>query len=196
MKKALALAVVLVLCAAVGLAHGGKSTEATITKVDMAGKSMVVKTADGKEATIYWNDATKVQGTLKEGETNNEYIAWCEKTAAPYNPSALSYDERFYVLWDFGFLNCRSAKTGREIYEKQRLKTDGTAGFTGSPWAYRGRVFCLSEDGDTYVIRAGDKFQVERVNALDEMCMATPACSGDRLFIRTMSRLYCIRQSP
>ena len=74
MKKALALGLVLVFCAAIGLAKNepmGKSaaTEATISKLDMAGKSMVVKTADGKEMTIYWNDATKVQGTLKEGET-------------------------------------------------------------------------------------------------------------------------------
>jgi hypothetical protein len=68
MKKALALGLVLVFCAAVGLAHGHNATEATITKVDMAGKSMVVKTADGKDMTIYWNDATKVQGTPKEGE--------------------------------------------------------------------------------------------------------------------------------
>jgi hypothetical protein len=73
MKKALALAVVLVFCAALGLAHGsdakGKATEATISKLDTAGKSMVVKTADGKEMTIYWNDETKVEGVLKEGET-------------------------------------------------------------------------------------------------------------------------------
>jgi hypothetical protein len=72
MKKALALAVVMVFCAALGFAaageHMGKATEATITKLDMAGKSMVVKTADGKDMTIYWDDATKVQGTLKEGE--------------------------------------------------------------------------------------------------------------------------------
>jgi Cu/Ag efflux protein CusF len=68
MKKALALGVVFAFCAAVGLAHQ-KATEATITKVDMASKSMVVKTTDGKEMTIYWNDATKVQGTPKEGET-------------------------------------------------------------------------------------------------------------------------------
>jgi uncharacterized protein (DUF1684 family) len=69
MKKALAFGLVLVFCAAVGLAHGHDATEATITKLDMASKSMVVKTADGKDLTIYWNDATKVQGTLKEGET-------------------------------------------------------------------------------------------------------------------------------
>jgi Cu/Ag efflux protein CusF len=73
MKKALALAVVMVMCAALGFAaageHHGKGTEGTITKVDMAGKSMVVKTADGKDVTIYWNDTTKLQGTPKEGET-------------------------------------------------------------------------------------------------------------------------------
>lgn len=72
MKKALALGVLIAMCAAFGLAGSGdhgKATEATITKLDMAGKSMVVKTADGKDMTIYWNEETKVQGTLKEGET-------------------------------------------------------------------------------------------------------------------------------
>ena len=98
------------------------------------------------------------------------------------------------VLWDFGFLNCRDARTGRELYEKQRLKTDGTAGFTSSPWAYRGHVFCLSEDGDTYVIKAGDTYVLERVNTLGEMCMATPAIAGDGLFIRTLSHRYCIAE--
>jgi DNA-binding sugar fermentation-stimulating protein len=29
---------------------------------------MVVKTVDGKDMTIYWNDTTKLQGTPKEGE--------------------------------------------------------------------------------------------------------------------------------
>ena len=70
MKKALALAVVMVFCAAIGFAaHGehGTATEATITKVDMAGKSMVVKTADGKDMTIYWNDTTKLQGRVRGG---------------------------------------------------------------------------------------------------------------------------------
>ena len=72
MKKVLALAVIAVFCAVVGLANQqmeGKSIEGTISKVDMAGKSMVVKTADGKETTIYWDDTTKLQGTPKEGET-------------------------------------------------------------------------------------------------------------------------------
>ncbi|NBP25507.1 MAG: serine/threonine protein kinase, partial [Proteobacteria bacterium] len=133
--------------------------------------------------------------TLPEGTRESAQIAWMEVNAAPYNPSPLAYDGRFYVLWDFGFLSCRDARTGRELYGKQRLKADGTAGFTASPWAYRGRVFCLSEDGDTYVVGAGEPYRLERVNALGELCMATPAIAGDRLFIRTASRLYCLREN-
>ena len=132
--------------------------------------------------------------TLAEGETRSASIAWMQPNASPYNPSPLLYRDRFYVLWDFGFFNCRNAATGDELYPKQRLRTEGTAGFTASPWAYRDRVFCLSEDGDTYVIPAGDTYRVERVNSLGELCMATPALAGRQLFIRTFGNLYCLEE--
>jgi YD repeat-containing protein len=78
MKKVLALAAVAFVCAALIAVAGddkmgskgkmGKAAEGTITKVDMAGKMMMVKDADGKETEVYWNDSTKVQGEeLKEG---------------------------------------------------------------------------------------------------------------------------------
>jgi len=94
----------------------------------------------------------------------------------------------------FWFSQLPGRQNRNRAYEKQRLKTEGTAGFTSSPWAYRGHIFCLSEDGDTYVIKAGDKYELERVNSLGEMCMATPAIVGDRVFIRTISNLYCVRR--
>ncbi len=130
--------------------------------------------------------------TLPDSESQSRYIAWMHPNASPYNPSPLLYRDRFYVLWDFGFFNSRNAATGAEIYPKQRMRTEGTVGFTASPWAYRDRVFCLSEDGDTYVIPAGDSFRIERVNSLGELCMATPAIAGRQLFIRTFSSLVCI----
>ena len=51
--------------------------------------------------------------SLKPGETNNEFIAWYQPTAAPYNPSPLVYGDYFYVLFDFGFLSCHDARTGQ-----------------------------------------------------------------------------------
>jgi len=131
--------------------------------------------------------------TLKPGETSNEFIAWSLPTGGPYNPSPLFYDGRLYVLYDRGQLSCLDAKTGKVLYDRQRLP-NGNA-FTTSPWAVAGRVFCLSEDGVCYALRAGDKFEVLHTNKLadDDMCMATPALAGDRLLIRTAARMYCIR---
>jgi outer membrane protein assembly factor BamB len=132
--------------------------------------------------------------SLQSGETNNQFIAWHQPIAGPYNPSPLVYGDELYVLFDFGFLSCHDAHTGRQIYEKQRIRETNTA-FTASPWAANGKIFALSEDGDTYVFQAGKEYKLLHKNSLDEMCMATPAIAGDRLLIRTLTKLYCIRKS-
>jgi hypothetical protein len=78
MKKTLALSVMAVLCAVIVLAGddkmagekkmGGKMHEGTITKMDTAGKMMMVKDSAGTETSVYWNDTTKVAGDeMKEG---------------------------------------------------------------------------------------------------------------------------------
>jgi outer membrane protein assembly factor BamB len=133
--------------------------------------------------------------SLKAGETNNTFVAWSQPAAAPYNPSPLVYGDYFYVLFDFGFLSCHDARTGRLVYEKQRIQPEAAAGFTASPWGARGKVFALSEDGDTFVFEAGPAYARVGKNSLGEMCMATPALAGDRLLIRTLGRLVCIRES-
>jgi outer membrane protein assembly factor BamB len=127
--------------------------------------------------------------SLKDDQTSNEFIAWALKDAGPYNPSFLVYGDLLYVLYDRGFLACYEAKTGKPVYEKQRLSGQ----FTASPWAYDGKVFCLNEDGDTYVIEAGREFKELGKNRLDEMCMATPAVVGDSLIVRTLGKLYRIK---
>jgi hypothetical protein len=53
-------------------------------------------------------------------------------------------------------------------------------------------LFCLSEDGDTYVVKAGPEFKLLHTNALDELCLATPAISQGKLLLRTASKLYCL----
>jgi len=131
--------------------------------------------------------------SLKPGETSNEHIAWYQKTAAPYNPSPLVYGDYFYVLYDRGLFSCYEARTGRLVYDRERLNPEGTGAYTASPWACNGRVFCLSEDGDTFVIEAGPKFKLLGKNSLNEMCMATPAMAQESLIVRTTSKLYCIQ---
>jgi outer membrane protein assembly factor BamB len=130
--------------------------------------------------------------SLKEGETSSASIAWWGPKAAPYNPSPIVYEGRFYVLFDRGFFSAHEAATGKPIYEKKRLGE--AAAFTASPWAYEGKVFCLSEDGDTFVVQAGPEFKVLRTNSLGEMCMATPAIVRKGLIIRSIDHLYRIEK--
>lgn len=131
--------------------------------------------------------------SLAEGQTSNEHIAWYLPRAGNYNTSPLVYGGIYYSLLDRGFLEAYDVRTGEEVYGKRRIAERGGASFTASPWAYNGKVFALSEQGDTYVIQAGPEFELLGVNSLDEMAMASPAIVGDRLLIRTRSKLYSIR---
>ena len=131
--------------------------------------------------------------SLEKGELSNDYIAWCHPQSGPYHPTPVLYRGLLYVLMDRSFLLCYDAKSGKEIYGKRRIARDAGR-FSASPWAYNGHVFCLSEDGDTYVIQAGPEFKVVGKNHLDGMAMASPAIAGKSLWIRTRRNLYLIRQ--
>jgi outer membrane protein assembly factor BamB len=129
--------------------------------------------------------------TLKAEAANSEFIAWRQRLAAPYVPSPLVYDKLLYVLLDHGSLAAFDARTGQEVYGPQRLAA-GRASFSASPWAYDGRLFCLSDTGETHVVRAGPEFRVLHVNRLEEAAYATPAVARDSLIFRTLTRLYRI----
>ena len=109
-----------------------------------------------------------------------------------YLPSALAYGGVVYTLTETGILNRYDAKTGKQTY-KTRIDPAATA-FTTSPWAYNGKLFCLSEEGQTFVIGTGEEFRLLHVNELEDMAQASPALVGDRLLIRTERRLYSIRR--
>ncbi len=132
--------------------------------------------------------------SLKDDATSNEFIAWMLPDAGPYNPTTLVSKNRLFVLYDRGLIACYRATTGEELYSRQRLP--GGRAFTSSPWASDGKIFCLNEDGVTFVLRDSDQFELLRTNPLDvdDMGMATPAMAQDTLLIRTAARIYCIKE--
>ena len=79
------------------------------------------------------------------------------------------------------------AKTGRIGY---RSRLGRRRRFTSSPWAYNDRIYCLSEEGQTFVVAAGDTFTLLHVNGLGEMAQASPAIVGERLLLRTEPPCY------
>ena len=129
-----------------------------------------------------------------DGEFNSsEFIAWYQPQASPYNTTQIVYGDYLYTVYDQGFMTCHNAMTGKEVYGKQRFSPKGS--FTASPWACNGKVFCLNEDGLTYVIKAGPEFEILETNPLKELCIATPSVVDGKLLVRTLTKVYCITKS-
>lgn len=129
--------------------------------------------------------------TSAEDGKLNPSVTWAQAKGGTYIPTEVAYAGGLYVLGETGILSRYDATTGSVTY-RSRVEVGGA--FTSSPWAYDGKVFCQSEDGKTYVVAAGEKFELLRANELDEMAQATPAIVADRLLLRTESRLYSIRE--
>ncbi len=127
--------------------------------------------------------------TLDLSETSNQWIAWCQKRGSSIHPCYLISGDRLFVCYDSGLLACFHAKTGEEIIPRTRLNTGGGR-FYASPWAYKGQVFMLNENGDTWVIEDGSEYKLLRKNSLGDVAWATPAIARGSLFIRTFASLY------
>ena len=126
----------------------------------------------------------------------SEYIVWEQPRAGTFVPSAVAYRGGLYVLKDNGIISRFDAKSGEQSFKSRiRAFNVGGADFTASPWAYNNKVFCLSEQGETYVFAAGSEHELLYVNSLGDMALASPAIVGDRLLIRTEKRLYSIRRA-
>jgi hypothetical protein len=64
---------------------------------------------------------------------------------------------------------------------------------SASPLIADGKIFIVSETGESAVVSAGPKFQLLGRNTLDESyTLSSPVAAGSDLFIRTGTHLYCI----
>jgi len=132
--------------------------------------------------------------TLGEEETSNEFVSWYQPLGGNYNTSPLLYRGQYYSLLDRGSFESYDPVTGELIYQQKKIREKGRASFTVSPWAYNGKIFCLSEQGDTYVLEAGAEFKLLHTNSLGEMAMSSPAILDDSIVIRTISKLTRIKK--
>ena len=115
---------------------------------------------------------------------------WVSEKPGPLEPSLLYYRGLLYAWMDNGVLVCLDGKTGKELY-RERLG----GGCNSSPIASDGRIYLSDNDGTTFVVKAGREFELLATNQLGERITASPAVSGNRLYYRTDSHLYCIEQN-
>ncbi|HKA17875.1 MAG TPA: PQQ-binding-like beta-propeller repeat protein [Blastocatellia bacterium] len=122
--------------------------------------------------------------------SGSKNIVWQYDKGTAYVPSSILYGDYLYLLSDRGIITCIEAKTGKIVYEGGRIPIPAT--FTASPVAFEGKILITSEDGDTFVVKAGPKHEILATNSLAEPVYASPAVSDGMIFIRGEKNLYCI----
>jgi outer membrane protein assembly factor BamB len=86
-----------------------------------------------------------------------------------------------------GIVACIDAKTGK-YHWTERIGGE----FTSSPLFANGNVYFFDQSGKTTIVKASAKFEVVAKNNLPDGFMASPAVSGNALFLRTKKALYRI----
>ena len=121
------------------------------------------------------------------GDVTQTHVAWQTTDEVPHVPSMLYVSPRLYSVTEAGIAKCFTGATG-EVLWRQRLGGK----FSASPVYADGKVYFLSEKGETTVIEDGPQYKVVAENDLGETCCASPAISQGNIFIRTEKMLYCI----
>lgn len=117
---------------------------------------------------------------------------WEYTKGTAYVPSPIFYGDYVYLVTDRALLTCIDAKTGEVKYEGKRPPAPVT--MAGSPVAFDGKILLTSEDGDTYVIKAGPGFEVLHTNSIGEPVLSSPAIANGMILIRGKDHLFAIAQ--
>ena len=107
----------------------------------------------------------------------------------PYVTCPLAKGDLLFLWGDDGLVRCLQLSTGKLLWQ-QNFKVP--AGFFSSPVCAGNNIYCVSRKGEVVVIAAADKYQPLARMELGELCHATPAISGGRMYLRTFTHLFSV----
>ena len=148
----------------------------------LVGKGLVIVTAGFP--------AKRIIAIRPGSVAHDERVAWEYTKGTGYVVSNILYGDYLYLLTDNGIVTCLNPETGEVKYEGGRVPVP--ARFMGSPVAFAGFVAMTSEDGDTYMLKAGPTHQITATNSVGEPVYSSPAIANGRIYIRGQKHLFAI----
>jgi outer membrane protein assembly factor BamB len=148
----------------------------------LVGKGLVVVTAGFP--------AKKIIAIRPGDVAEDKRIAWQYAKGTGYVLSNILYGDYIYLLTDNGVVTCLEAATGEVKYEGGRPPVP--THFMGSPVAFAGMIALTSEEGETFLLKAGPQHEVIRTNSVDEPVFSSPAIANGRIYIRGEKHLFAI----
>jgi outer membrane protein assembly factor BamB len=117
--------------------------------------------------------------------------AWTTRYNSPDVCTPLVYDGKLFVLdGDKKQLVNMDGATGKVNWKGD---LPGKANFQASASGADGKIYCIDQAGEVFVVSAGEKFEVlHKAEMGGAGCRSTIAIAGGQLFIRTADKLYCV----
>jgi outer membrane protein assembly factor BamB len=165
----------------------GKGTVSHPIPSPVATKDMVLLSA-GSQSKVAFAVKVGANGDV----TNSPSLLWRYNKGTAYVPSPIAYGDYVYLMTDTGLVTCIDAVTGERKYEGGRVPVPAT--FFASPIAFDGKIVLTSEDGDSFVIKAGPVHQVLGTNTVGEPVYASPAIANGTIYIRGEKHLFAIHK--
>lgn len=117
-------------------------------------------------------------------------IVWQWDEALPDAASPVANDDYLVLPTAFGTVSCLDTKTGKVFWQH-----DFDNGFSSSPILVDDRVYATDLSGMTQIFKMDDEFVLLSTADVGEPVYATPAFIKDRIYVRSLSHLYCIREN-
>jgi outer membrane protein assembly factor BamB len=124
------------------------------------------------------------------GALDPTLTVWKHQSGIPKVSSPLFTGGRIFTVQDGGMVTCTDAATGRLVYERERLGTEGGGEYFASPVMAGGRIYLCSTRGIVSVIEPGDKLAILAQNKLGDPITATPAIAANGIYIRSAAALW------
>jgi len=163
-----------------------KGVESNAIHTPLVGKGLVIVSAGFPEK--------KVIAIRAGAIPDDQRVAWTYAKGTGYVVSNILYGDYVYLLTDTGIVTCLDAATGAVQHEGSRPPV--ASHFMGSPVAFRGLIAMTSEEGDTFMLKAGSKPEVVHTNSIDEPVYSSPAVANGRIYIRGEKHLFAIGAGP
>ena len=126
------------------------------------------------------------------GDVTRTHLVWSSPRGSPFVPSPILFGDYLYMVNDMtSIATAFEAATGQNVWQG-RLGVARREGFSASPVAFDGKIFFTNDDGETFVLRAGNTFELLHTNQIGERMLASPALVDGRWYFRTEGHLFAI----
>ena len=127
------------------------------------------------------------------GDVTETHLIYNLDHKTPSNiASPLAYDGRLLMVKKGGISAAFNLEDGSTVWTKKRIRNFGN--YYASPIAAGDRIYVPGENGNIVVLKSGPTLEVIAKNDIGDSVIATPAIANNRLYVRTLHKIFCFSE--